>query len=142
MATHSGILPWRIPIDRGAWQATVHGVTRVGHDLVTKPPPNLERMKSAQRSEWLLNTINIQRMNSKRKNVDQRKQKGQQYLQADLKNKAQCAENQESAKLQRSGSLGSDFEVIYMNQNQTLVQILSPHLSGKSGVVQPLQIMK
>ena len=27
------------PRDRGAWQATVHGVTRVGHDLVTKPPP-------------------------------------------------------------------------------------------------------
>ena len=26
-------------MDRGAWQATVHGVTRVGHDLVTKPPP-------------------------------------------------------------------------------------------------------
>ena len=23
MATHSGILAWRIPIDRGAWQATV-----------------------------------------------------------------------------------------------------------------------
>ena len=23
-------------MDRGAWQATVHGVTRVGHDLVTK----------------------------------------------------------------------------------------------------------
>ena len=23
---------------RGAWQATVHGVTRVGHDLATKPP--------------------------------------------------------------------------------------------------------
>jgi len=22
------------PIDRGAWRATVHGVTRVGHDLV------------------------------------------------------------------------------------------------------------
>ena len=22
------------PIDRGAWQATVHGVARVGHDLV------------------------------------------------------------------------------------------------------------
>ena len=29
----------RIPMDRGAWQATVHGVTRVRHDLVTKPPP-------------------------------------------------------------------------------------------------------
>ena len=26
-------------VDRGAWQATVHGVTRVGHDLVTKPLP-------------------------------------------------------------------------------------------------------
>ena len=26
------------PIDRGAWQATVHGVIRVGYDLVTKPP--------------------------------------------------------------------------------------------------------
>ena len=24
-------------MDRGAWWATVHGVTRVGHDLVTKP---------------------------------------------------------------------------------------------------------
>ena len=28
------------PMDRGAWQATVHGVARVGLDLVTKPPPN------------------------------------------------------------------------------------------------------
>ena len=27
------------PMDRGAWQATVHGVIRVGHDLVIKPPP-------------------------------------------------------------------------------------------------------
>ena len=26
-------------MDRGAWQATVHGVTRVEHDLVTTPPP-------------------------------------------------------------------------------------------------------
>ena len=26
------------PMDRGAWQATVHGVPRVRHDLVTKPP--------------------------------------------------------------------------------------------------------
>ena len=26
------------PMDRRAWQATVHGVTRVEHDLVTKPP--------------------------------------------------------------------------------------------------------
>ena len=27
------------PMDRGTWQATVHVVTRVRHDLVTKPPP-------------------------------------------------------------------------------------------------------
>ena len=27
------------PMDRGAWRATVHGVTRVGPDLVTSPPP-------------------------------------------------------------------------------------------------------
>ena len=26
------------PMNRGAWQATVHGVARVGHDLATKPP--------------------------------------------------------------------------------------------------------
>ena len=26
MATHSSILAWRIPMDGGAWQATVHGV--------------------------------------------------------------------------------------------------------------------
>ena len=37
MATHSSILAWSM--DRGAWQATVHGVTTVGHGLVTKPPP-------------------------------------------------------------------------------------------------------
>ena len=27
MATHCSILAWRIPMDRGAWQATVQGVT-------------------------------------------------------------------------------------------------------------------
>ena len=27
-------------MDRGAWQATVHGVARIRHDLVTKPPPS------------------------------------------------------------------------------------------------------
>ena len=28
MATHSSILTWRIFMDRGAWWATVHGVTK------------------------------------------------------------------------------------------------------------------
>ena len=27
MATHSSIVAWRIPMDRGAWRATVHGVS-------------------------------------------------------------------------------------------------------------------
>ena len=27
------------PMDGGAWQTTVYGVARVGHDLVTKLPP-------------------------------------------------------------------------------------------------------
>ena len=26
-------------MDRGVWQVAVHGVARVGHNLVTKPPP-------------------------------------------------------------------------------------------------------
>ena len=39
MATHSSIA-WRIPwTERGAWQTSAHGVTRVKHDLATKPPP-------------------------------------------------------------------------------------------------------
>ena len=28
MATQSSVLTWRIPMDRGAWRATVHGVIR------------------------------------------------------------------------------------------------------------------
>ena len=28
MATQSSLLAWRIPTDRGAWQATVHGVVK------------------------------------------------------------------------------------------------------------------
>ena len=28
MATHSSILAWRIPVDRGAWWATIHGVAK------------------------------------------------------------------------------------------------------------------
>ena len=39
MANLSSILAWKNPMDRGAWQATVHGIARVRHDLATKPPP-------------------------------------------------------------------------------------------------------
>ena len=30
MATHSTILAWRISMDRGAWQAAVHGAAKSG----------------------------------------------------------------------------------------------------------------
>ena len=29
MATHSSILAWRIPMDRGPWQATAHGIAEL-----------------------------------------------------------------------------------------------------------------
>ena len=35
MATHSSILAWRVPMDRGAWWAIVHGVAK-SYDWVTK----------------------------------------------------------------------------------------------------------
>ena len=39
MVSHSRILVLGIPMDRGTLWATARGVTRVGHDLATKPPP-------------------------------------------------------------------------------------------------------
>ena len=36
------------PMDRGAWQATVYGVTRVKHDLVTKPPKTGRSLKKVR----------------------------------------------------------------------------------------------
>ena len=32
MVTHSSILGWRIPMDRGAWRLQSTGLQRVGHD--------------------------------------------------------------------------------------------------------------
>ena len=32
MAIHSSNLAWRIPMDRGAWQAIVHGITKSKSD--------------------------------------------------------------------------------------------------------------
>ena len=37
MAIHSGILAWRIPMDRGAWRAEVTGSQRIRHDRATMP---------------------------------------------------------------------------------------------------------
>ena len=34
------------PMDRRAWWAAVYGVTRVGHNLVTKPPQKIIKHKA------------------------------------------------------------------------------------------------
>ena len=39
MATHASRLAWKISYIEGACWAALHGVTRVGHDLVIKQPP-------------------------------------------------------------------------------------------------------
>ena len=36
MATHSHILAWRIPMDRGAWRAAVHRVTELDTTEMTQ----------------------------------------------------------------------------------------------------------
>ena len=40
LSTHSSILAWRIPMDRGGWRATVHGITQ--------SQTQLERLSTAQ----------------------------------------------------------------------------------------------
>ena len=35
MATHSSILAWKVPMDRGAWLAAVHGVAKSKTQLST-----------------------------------------------------------------------------------------------------------
>ena len=39
MATYSSVLALKIPRTEEPGGATIHGVSRVGHGLVTKPPP-------------------------------------------------------------------------------------------------------
>ena len=48
MATHPSILAGN-PIDRGAWWATAHGLARVRHNLVTKPPPPSQIIETFKR---------------------------------------------------------------------------------------------
>ena len=42
------------PMDRGAWQATVHGISRIRHNLVTKalPPTVFILMKPTIPDNW------------------------------------------------------------------------------------------
>ena len=52
MATHSSILAWRIPTDRGAWQATVHGVTQTDCSSPTHSSVPLLVNMQAQCTTW------------------------------------------------------------------------------------------
>ena len=63
MATHSSILAWRISMDRGDWQATVHGVTESDTTDVTDHAHTLrhiiikllkskDRKKETSKLEW------------------------------------------------------------------------------------------
>ena len=49
------------PMDRGVWQATVHSVTRVGHDLAAKPPPPQSAIFSVS---WLSEKSHIPCLNT------------------------------------------------------------------------------
>ena len=44
------------PMDRGVWQATVRSITRVGHDLATKPPPPQSAIFSVS---WLSEKVTL-----------------------------------------------------------------------------------
>ena len=53
------------PMDRGSWQATVHGVVRVGYDLATKPPPHYQSLASTWKEvDTQLNWLNEWAINS------------------------------------------------------------------------------
>ena len=48
MATHSSIPVWRIPMDRGTWQAKVHGVAK-----------RLTRLRDSAHRQWVSSGISL-----------------------------------------------------------------------------------
>ena len=55
------------PVDRGAWRDAVYGVARVGHDLVTKPPPalpdNRTNSEKSRAKKWRMRLRTIDMIN-------------------------------------------------------------------------------
>ena len=45
MATHSSIFAWRIPMDRGAWQAIVHGVAKISQETWQRKLDDQSRLR-------------------------------------------------------------------------------------------------
>ena len=56
MATHSSILAWRIPWTEESGRVQSHGVSRVGHNLVTKSWPIQARSQGLS-SKWVGKTV-------------------------------------------------------------------------------------
>ena len=54
------------PMDRGAWWATVHGIARVAHGLVTKPPPPNSVAHSRLNKVYWANTLSVGRITALR----------------------------------------------------------------------------
>ena len=61
MATHSSILAWRISMNRGAWQATVHGVAELEKTerLTTAHKVHLSKFKISYYSIGCVTTANL-----------------------------------------------------------------------------------
>ena len=49
MPSHCSILAWRIPWIEEPWQATVHGVSRVGHDSATKTTTSVPGLEDEEK---------------------------------------------------------------------------------------------
>ena len=66
IATHSSILAWRIPMGRGAWWATIHGVekSRTGQRLSTKYI-NLFDIHNSHMTEVLVLPFSYKQLNHK-----------------------------------------------------------------------------
>ena len=62
MAAQSSILAWRIPIDRGAWWATVHGVSQ---------SDTAERLSTAQYHDFSLPSVVKLNTSSDAMNINQ-----------------------------------------------------------------------
>ena len=69
MATYSSILAWRIPMDRGAWRATVYGVTKSWTRLSNGAyMHNVECLLSSR--QHTLHTLLVKNDNSHTKNEE------------------------------------------------------------------------
>ena len=60
MASHSSILAWEIPWTEEASGLLVHAVTRIRHDLATKPPlPPLSSLEQSSRALRVLEMVKL-----------------------------------------------------------------------------------